>query len=330
MAPIYLKTSLPFAFLFFSIFLFNACGVSSSTGLNRMGAPERSVIIDTDLAFDDRIAILFVLKRQELSVKAITVSAGGEDDCKPKIQDVQALLGLTQHESLPAACSSTPGLFKNAPNQQAVNLLTSVLQLSPQKITILALGPLTNIAAALRKTPSLIKKIEGIYIMGGAVQVPGNVMKPDEGINNPVAEWNFYADPEAANQVLRAKVPITLIPLDVTNQVPVTDEFIEQLKILPQNRQTSYVLNLLTNQPKSMAYRLFFWDPLAAAIFRDETLAGFEKRPIRVIERNGPKRGQVVIDPAGPEVRVAFRVDTHRFEKIFFDTIAPLTFGPLN
>ncbi|MBA4394067.1 MAG: hypothetical protein C0407_10985 [Desulfobacca sp.] len=327
MSLIYRKTVFGFVFLFLSILSLHSCGGSSLTGLNRMRSSERSVIIDTDLAFDDRLAILYVLNRPELLVKAITVSAGDGEECKQKNQDIQVLLALTKDETIPVACGSTHGLKNKVTNQPAVSLLTSVLQSSSQKVTILALGPLTNMAEVFRKSPNLIKRIEGMVIMGGAVHVPGNVLKPEKGITNPVAEWNFYSDPAAANLVLGLKVPITLIPLDATNQVPITDEFIERIKALQPTPQTAYVLNLLTAQHKPIAGRLYFWDPLAAAILCDETLSDFEKKHLRVLEGDGPARGQVIIDPAGPEVRAAFRVDRNLFERKLLEALTPLSLG---
>ncbi len=331
MTHIFFTRILTAGLLFVSCLSLSSCLTPLGSALKETRPHNRLVIIDTDLAFDDRLAIFYLLKKPDIRIKAISISANGPGECLQKIQDLQALLVLSERNQIPTACSSVLGLENKSADQPAVTLLTSVLESSLQKITLLAIGPLTNVAEVFKRSPAVIEKIEEIYLMGGAVNVPGNVIKPDVGINNPVAEWNFYADPEAANRCFKSKAAITLIPLDATNLVPLTPEFIQRLKTRPQTAQTAYMLTLLTDQPGPMAEgRLYFWDPLAAAILSDQTLAVFEKRPLRVIEGNGPKRGQIVIDPAGPEVRVAFRADRERFEQNFIDTVAPLSLGLLN
>lgn len=313
---------------FISCLVLAGCTPHPYTRLTETAPQPRPVIIDTDLAFDDRLAIFTLLKKPNIRIQAITVSANGPEECIQKNKDLKALLALTERTMIPMACGSAPGLDKDSADYSAVALLTSVLQSASQKMTLLALGPLTQVAEVFKRSPSLKKKIEGIYLMGGAVDVPGNVMKPDDKITNPLAEWNFYLDPKAANQVFRFQVPVTLIPLDATNQVPLTPEFLGRIKALPPTAHTLYILNLLSGLHASMENgRLYLWDPLASAILWDQTIAGFEKRPLRVIEEEGPERGRVIIDPAGPEVRVAFRVDRNRFEQLFMETLAPLSFG---
>lgn len=331
MTHIFFTRILTAGLLFLSCLSLSSCSAPLGSALRETRPHNRLVIIDTDLAFDDRLAIFYLLKKPDIRIKAISVSANSPGECLQKIQDLQALLVLSERNQIPTACSSALGLENNSADQPAVTLLTSVLESSSQKITLLAIGPLTNVAEVFKRSPAVIEKIEEIYLMGGAVNVSGNVIISDVGINNPVAEWNFYADPEAANRCFKSKAAITLIPLDATNQVPLTPEFIQRLKTRPQTAQTAYVLTLLTDQAGPMAEgRLYFWDPLAAAILSDQTITVFEKRPLRVIEGNGPKRGQIIIDPAGPEVRVAFRADRERFEQNLIDTIAPLSLGLLN
>ena len=86
-------------------------------------------------------------------------------------------------------------------------------------MTLLATGPLTNVAEALGRDPSLAGRLEMVYAMGGAVSVGGNVRLPGTGGK---AEWNFFVDPRAARVVLSSGVPVTLVPLDATNRAPVT------------------------------------------------------------------------------------------------------------
>lgn len=308
-----------------------ACTTNPTLRANQTGVKDRLLIIDTDLAFDDLLAMVYLLNKPGITIKAITISVRDDQECLSKSEALKALLAIHESSKVPIGCGSIHQPGKKFPDQTAVGLLASALQSSPEKMTLLALGPLTNIAEVFKQSPSLKKKIERIYLMGGAIAVPGNVMEPGEKTANPVAEWNFYRDPGAANQVLCSKVPVTLVPLDATNQVPLTPEFIDRIRSLPTTAQTKYILRVMAGTHKPMeAGRTYFWDPLTAAIFSDETLAGFEMRHLRVIEEPGPQQGRVIIDPAGPEVRVAFRVDRNRFEQNFIDTLAPLSINPSN
>jgi purine nucleosidase len=100
-------------------------------------------------------------------------------------------------------------------------VITDEIRAAPGRVTIIALGPLTNIAQVLRRDPSLAMQIGQLVIMGGAIRAPGNA--------TPAAEFNMYFDPLAAREVLRSRVTKTLVPLDATNQVVMTYGHLEQL-----------------------------------------------------------------------------------------------------
>src|SRR4249919_1183233 len=97
-------------------------------------------------------------------------------------------------------------------------------------------------------------------MMGGAVGVPGNITWPPT-IKNPHAEWNFYVDPRAANVVFRSGLPITLVPLDATNDVPLNAAVAARLGRSPS---AAFVRRLIRLFPPS--FELYFWDQLAAAV----------------------------------------------------------------
>src|SRR6185503_19334702 len=112
--------------------------------------------------------------------------------------------------------------------ESAVAVITRHLQSAEAPLVVVALGPLTNLAEALLATPQLASKIAMINIMGGALEVEGNLREMIR-IDNPYAEWNTYIDPYAADVVFRSGAPITLVPLDATNQVPLTPEYYARL-----------------------------------------------------------------------------------------------------
>ncbi|HEU0294899.1 MAG TPA: nucleoside hydrolase [Anaerolineales bacterium] len=331
------------------IFLLAACGSQSAprpTATPFMGEP-RSVIIDTDMAADDWMAILYLLQRPDLSVEAITVTGTGESHCEPGVKHALELAALAGHPDIPVSCGRETPLQGNhtfptawrmnvdelagltlpdnptsPASQPAAELLTTTIQSSPEKTIILTLGPLTNLAEALRTTPDLKDKIEMVYIMGGAVDVSGNVGNSRAGINNPSAEWNVYVDPHAAAIVFQSGVPITLVPLDATNDVPVTRDFVSRLKNDQGTPEATFVFEVLTQYHdfiRSGGYS--FWDPLAASILTENSLATFEARTLIVIEEEGIDSGRTQASEAGASIRVAVSADGERFEQLFLDTL---------
>jgi inosine-uridine nucleoside N-ribohydrolase len=223
--------------------------------------------------------------------------------------DVDTLSGLTLPEN-PASPST----------QSAVELLTTTIQSSPEKVTILTLGPLTNLAETLLTTPELKNKIEMVYIMGGAVDVPGNV--GISVINNPSAEWNIYCDPHAADIVFESGVSITLIPLAATNHAPATIRFYGHIKKDHSTPEAALVFDVLTKGYDFIKSRiLYFWDPLAAAILTDNSLATFETKTVTIIEEAGPDSGRTQVSENGASIRVAVNADSKQFEQLFLDTL---------
>jgi inosine-uridine nucleoside N-ribohydrolase len=217
-------------------------------------------------------------------------------------------LSLPENPNAPAAVS-------------AVELLTRTILRSPQPVHILTLGPLTNVAEALQAEPSLIGNIQRITVMGGAVHVPGNV-GPEADVDNDVAEWNIYVDPHAAGVVFRSGAPITLVPLDATNHAPLKRGFYRRLKRdckTPAAQFAFRILKQLLDLVRDEAY--CFWDPLAAAIATDESLATAEEYLLVVIEAEGPHSGQTMVHQKGSIIRVAVDADRRRFEAAFLNAL---------
>ncbi len=310
------------------------------------GTP-RPVIIDTDMAQDDWVAILYLLQRQDVAVKAITVTGAGVAHCGPGVQHALGLAALAGQPGIPVACGrETPlqgehvfpaewrqnvdgmsGLsLPENPNppapQAAVELILTTVAEAAQAPTVLALGPLTNLAEAFQADPGLADRVAMIYIMGGAVDAAGNVGVSGVGIDNPYAEWNFYIDPTAASVVVQSGAPLTLVPLDATNHVPVTGAFYDRLRLARHTPEAQFVFDLFTQQAYIVESGTYsFWDPLAAAILIDEDLATFETRGLAVVVEEGPESGRLVPDEGGPRVRYAVSADAARFEPHLLETL---------
>ena len=203
-----------------------------------------------------------------------------------------------------------------------VDLLERTLRDATGTVTLLALGPLTNVAEMLDRSPDLAEKIGATFIMGGAVDVDGNVGVSGVGIDNQVAEWNIYVDPVAAKAVLDAGIRVTLVPLDATNHAPATGAFAARLRddaTTPGAKFANDVLTQLSGAIASGSY--YFWDPFAAAVLVDESLTSFETRGLSVEVRDGPESGGIINAPDGQQIRFATSADVARFEQLFIDTL---------
>lgn len=311
--------------------------------------PVRPVIIDTDMAPDDWMAILYLLNRPDVRVTAITVTGTGEAHCEPGIKNAMSLAALAGQPDIPVSCGretplqgdhafpaewrtrvdalaglTLPGNPAPAAPQSAVDLLTTEINASPDKVTLLMLGPLTNLAELLQSAPEIDENIEMVYIMGGAVDVPGNVGVSHAGIDNMVAEWNIYADPRAAAIVLQSGAPITLIPLDATNHAPITPQFVKRLKAARETPEAKFIFDVLSQTQYAdfvEAGGYYFWDTLSAAILTENSLTVFEPRAITVVEEEGQHSGQTLASESGAVVRMAGDVDADRFEQLFLDAL---------
>jgi pyrimidine-specific ribonucleoside hydrolase len=294
------------------------------------------VVIDSDMTTDDWMATLFLLNDPNFEVKAITVTGTGFAYCDAGVQSALGLLALADYGDVPVNCGSeSPLLGDNAPpaewrtttemvsdlglpeggvpaDQDAVALFTSVIQESPDPVTVLALGPLTNVAAAFEATPALVENVEMIYVMGGAVDVDGSHVSEA----NAAAEWNIYCDPHAARLVFESGAPITLVPLDATNDVPVTPKFVEALEAQKTTPEAEFVATLLANNAESIeSGNYYFWDPLAAVVMSNPGLVTLTPRDVTVVDIPGaPDDGRTKPVANGPEILVATAPDGEALE----------------
>ena len=311
-----------------------------------VAADAQPVVIDTDMAADDWLAILYLLGRSDVDVQAITVTGAGEAHCSAGTRNALNLVALAGRPEIPVACGreaplegdhafptewrervddllglTLPENSREISSESAVELLTRIIQGSPQKVHLITLGPLTNVGEVLEVEPGLVMNLEMITVMGGAVEVPGNVGS-SSNIENEVAGWNFYVDPRAAAEVFGSGAPITLVPLDATNYVPITMAFYRRLE---RDRTTSvaeFVYRVLAAQEEYVRYgSYYFWDPLAAAIATEEGLGTFQEISLIVVEEEGVESGRTLEDERGGIIRVAMKADRERFEALFLDAV---------
>jgi inosine-uridine nucleoside N-ribohydrolase len=182
------------------------------------------------------------------------------------------------------------------------------------------LGPLTNLGKALQQEPGLVNKIESVYIMGGAVNVAGNL--PSGSIeDNLYAEWNIFLDPHAASIVFQSEVAVVLVPLDATNYAPIRNEFIQRLTNDHATNEADFVHKIITKLQASTD-TIFFWDPLAAVIATDRSIADIQTYPLVVVTGEGNENGRTRTDMVnGHQVEVSERVTLIDFENLFIDVL---------
>lgn len=221
-----------------------------------LAQPPQKIIVDTDFAFppqDDAMALFFVLNSPELEIVGITTVAGNRS-LNVATADALKVLEVTGHSEIPvfrgaaspllhqgtdwdtkrhggwyanAPAPAPPGGFANkkAEAGRAVDFLITAVMQNPGQVTILGLGPLTNIAMAMRMEPAFARNVKQLVIMGGAFAS----LRDGGGNHTPNAEFNFYVDPEAAQIVLRSGIPIVLSPLNVSRKAKFTKEWYDRI-----------------------------------------------------------------------------------------------------
>lgn len=306
-----------------------------------------NLIVDTDASIDDMMAILYLLKTPRIDLNAIVTTGTGVSHIEHGGTNLSNLLELAGRPNVPIAYGSrhslspiggypsdwrkeadTVGGIKLPYNSvqpvrdRGIDYLTNLIMRNPTKTTILCLGPLTNIAMALEKTPELKDHIERIYILGGAILTSGNLVGRPQGFRNQVAEYNIIIDAKAADQVFSSEIPITLTPLDAAEHVPITKEFFEQLS---ENRKTpsaNFVYEVIKPYTNlSNLTRSYFWDPLAAVLVAYPEVATYRDLKLTVNLKKGPEYGRVMMTKVGTNVQVATNIDAKAFYTIFLETL---------
>jgi len=249
----------------------------------------QKIIIDTDPGVDDTIAISTALRSPELEVLGLT-SVFGNAITETTTQNALRLVELEGHDSIPVARGCDVPLVvelesiasevhgndglgntnlpvpKGKPiTKSAAEFIIDTVRAYPGEVILVPVGPLTNIAVALKTDPEIAHMIKKIVLMGGAVSTPGNI--------SPLAEANIYHDPHAADIVMQAGCPVVMVGLDVTERVIMTPQFFEELfraknpvtdlmqRILPVyqdyfNRFVGMGGSICTHDPSAIAYLL--------------------------------------------------------------------------
>lgn len=318
------------------------------------------VIVDTDVAADDLVALLYVLNSPEIRIVSIT-TVNGVVSPEAGARNVSRLLVATGHSGIPIASGAEEPLagdhaFPRAWREAAERLegvdlpkvvdakspdvaylwIRRTLSESPEKVSILALGPLTNVALALADSPQLCRRIERVVWLGGAAYVRGNV-DPLPGTakmktkSRPRREWNAYIDPLAAQRVFDSGCRIEMVPLDAVYQFPLEENLVARVEHSAHSlrgRVAGELLRRLYGSPWQDG-RAYVADAVAALALTHPAL--FRESALRVeVATSGGNPGETRIVPQAqqPNARVALALDARAAKRLLLKRLSAGPEGP--
>ena len=297
------------------------------------------MVFDTDVAPDDLVALAFLLSARGVDLVGITVSGTGEAHCPAGVDVMLRVLERLSAPDIPVACGretplagshtfpdvwregvdggsqlNLPPTDRTAADGTAVELIAQMAAAHPD-LVILATGPLTNLADALGAQPALGDQIKTVYVMGGALHVPGNLVCCGAPEDNDVAEWNIYVDPRAAQVVVDSGLRPLFVSLDATNQVPLTPAFAARAMDRTDKPAARLVAELFAANPFMTAGASFLWDPLAAVLAAGYPVGAFTPAAIDIEEAEGPESGFTRPTSGEPNIEYVVTVDAAATEE---------------
>ena len=325
------------------------------------------LLIDTDPGIDDALAILLALASPEVRIETVTVVAGNVP-VELAAANARRILAVAAPTPMPPVIRGAEAPLKRSlvtaghvhgqdglgnldrfvdpggrlrypeppppkppsmieARSAAEAILETVDRWGPE-LTVVALGPLTNLAAAAALDARRLARAGRVVVMGGAVTVAGNV--------TPAAEFNFFVDPEAAAQVLEAGLAVELIPLDVTRRVVLAQAVLtERLRRCPDDWIARFILDFTLHGFAFGASQegggIVLHDPLAMAVALDPSLVTFEPMSVEVECEGKLTRGLSLADRRAipshrkrvPSCRVAMDVDADAVLRLFLERLCP-------
>ena len=322
-------------------------------------AAAKKIIIDTDPGTDDAMALMLALNSPELDVRAITVVPGNVV-AKQGLENALRMVSLANRCDIPVAAGAQHPLFQKLITAEfwhgknglanielplskckvdaryGPDLIIELVHAAPHEITLVPVGPLTNIALAVEKDPSIVPLVKEVILMGGSIT---------GGNSTAAAEANIYNDPEAAQIVFQAGWPLTMVGLDVGDKTLFSRKYLDQLAQThgPINDFIYQVANFLVQQ--AAQYGLDgtpMYDPLAVGTAIDATLMTAPPMHVDVETRGDFTRGETVanrrnavernvlhgdryiiegLDKVEPNAKVCVDVDADRFLQLFVSRI---------
>jgi purine nucleosidase len=309
----------------------------------------KRILIDTDPGIDDSLAILLALASPEVKVEGITTIHG---NCSvdqatvnalsilelAKVEEIAVAKGfpvpLVQPSLLAAETHGDSGLgYAKLPEprrkpevRHASDFLIEKIMANPGEMTLVAIGPLTNVAFAMRKEPRIVEAVKEVIIMGGTIRYPGNA--------SPLAEYNVFVDPHAAHMVYHSGIPITLVPLDVTYQCILTPEDVKRLQKNPSpisrfiDDSTRFYMEFHDEYQQIAGCAIN--DPLALTLTFAPELCDYQELYVDVDISGGVSMGKTFADFHGltkkpANMKIALGVQARDFMELFLGRMESLS-----
>jgi pyrimidine-specific ribonucleoside hydrolase len=309
------------------------------------------VIVDTDLEQSDLAALAVLLRDPSVDLRAITIAGTGLVHCTGGPLTLRYVLDELGAPEIPYGCGREDGgpdahpfpdewraaadagygleiapEDEAAPPPDAVSVMQEAVAASPSAPTIVALGPWTNLEDAFAADPSLADRVWEIHAMLGTIEAPGNVTIDGHTPDEPL-EWNAFADPSAVSSVLATDVPLSLVPLDATDDVPFPAGLLDRLAADHAAGGADLVHELLVRSPSrtraSEGQQL--WDELAALTVTNPDLATWQDMEVAAVDGPdgtvGGGDGVIVRDAAGRPARVAIAADRSAVETALLEAL---------
>jgi purine nucleosidase len=292
------------------------------------------VLMDHDGAIDDYLATMLLMTMPHIETLGVIVTPA---DCyaQPAVSATRKILDLMGCSHIPVAESTVRGInpfprlyrrdsfvvdhfpILNQTETIQTKLLTEsgqaflirALKAVATPVTLLMTGPLTNLAYALDTAPEIEAKIQRLIWMGGALNVPGNVEKNWEPGQDGSAEWNSYWDPIAVARVWESSIEIIMCSLDITNNVPVTSEFVRKI-----GRHHQYPVSDLAGQCYALVIPqdYYAWDVLATAYLGHPEAFKLKELETEIIT-TGKSQGRTKVVAGGRKILAMDQVDKDWF-----------------
>ncbi len=312
----------------------------------------KPILFDTDPGVDDAMALLFALASPEIDVVGLTTIFGNVHTATAT-RNALRLLDFAGRADIPVAPGADrplhvpleyvadfvhgadgfgdvetplPASLRQPADGSAAQFIVETIMARPGEITLVPVGPLTNIALALALEPRIAKHVAEVVVMGGAATVNGNV--------NPAAEANIHHDPHAADRVFGAPWPVTMVGLDVTMQTVMSQDYLASLRGSPFGdfvwQATRFYQQFHERYHNMQAIHTH--DPSAIAYVIDPTLFGTIRGPVRVLTE-GVGAGQTLLDRRRgegyelnawsnlPEVNVCVEVESEKLLALYKERI---------
>lgn len=308
-----------------------------------------NIVYDAEMDLDDVCSLYLLARNYKDQIDCVTISGTEHYRFDKAPEYASRALTLTQRENIPISglftssfceamtmpdtwgalvenisSASLPKSTVTPLPMTGPELLLKIIHSTKGKLIILCLGPLNNIAHAITEHPTIREKIERIVILGGSLHSTESITVPPTDRWKESSDYNFFVDPCAANIVLTSQIPITLVPLDITNLAPLNPIVLDKYAPEPKTDGAKFVLSVLRDASQGSTQKSSmtpFWDMVAAATVFEPSITKLEKISLKVITDPGEGFGNIVEANDGTLIDVCTYIDPEKFYTYYFNLV---------